>query len=215
MSINLNPVYVIIAINSLVSFYCFNHPGLFDRLKFQVSAISNGQYYRIVSSGFLHVDFTHLLFNMITLFFFGDVVVSAFGVNAFYLIYFFCLIGGGIIGYQFHKNEPYYSAVGASGAVTGILYVSILLRPEMQMMILPIPFPIPAYWVGIGYMVYSIYGMQKPFGNIGHSAHFGGAISGLLTIMLLSPWVALRYPLIMALMILPVLYAVYLFRKRN
>jgi membrane associated rhomboid family serine protease len=64
-------------------------------------------------------------------------------------------------------------------------------------------------------MVYSIYGMQKPFGNIGHSAHFGGAISGLLTIMLLSPWVALRYPLIMALMILPVLYAVYLFRKRN
>ena len=92
MSINLNPVYVIIAINCLVSFYCFNRPGLFDRLKFQVSAISNGQYYRIVSSGFLHVDFTHLLFNMITLFFFGDVVVSAFGVNAFHLIYFFCLI---------------------------------------------------------------------------------------------------------------------------
>lgn len=215
MSINLNPVYVIIAINCIITFYCFNRPSLFDRLKFQVSAIANGEYYRLISSGFLHVDFTHLLFNMITLYFFGDVVVSAFGVTTFYLIYFFCLIGGGVIGYQFHKREPFYSAVGASGAVTGILYVSILLRPEMRMMILPIPFPIPAYWVGIGYMVYSIYGIQKPFGNIGHSAHFGGAISGLLTIMILSPWVALREPFIMILMILPVLYLIYSVRNRN
>lgn len=92
----------------------------------------------------------------------------------------------------FHKNEPYYSAVGASGAVTGVLYAAILLQPNMQLGILFIPIPVPAYVFGIGYLLYSIYGMKSRIGNIGHTAHFGGAIGGYLTTLIFLPSLLLQ-----------------------
>ncbi len=177
----------IIAINVLVSLKGFNDNHFFERYKFQVSAISAGQKERMFTSGFLHVDFAHLFFNMFTLFFFAPVVIEWLNPIQFVIIYIVSLGAGSLLGIVFHKNEPYYSAVGASGAVTGILYAAILLEPQMRLGFIFIPIPVPAYVFGIGYLLYSIYGMKSRLGNIGHTAHFGGAIGGYLTTLLFFP----------------------------
>jgi membrane associated rhomboid family serine protease len=139
------------------------------------------------TSGFLHVDFAHLFFNMFTLFFFAPVVIEWLNPIQFVIIYIVSLAAGSLLGMVFHKNEPYYSAVGASGAVTGILYAAILLEPQMRLGFMFIPIPVPAYVFGIGYLLYSIYGMKSRLGNIGHTAHFGGAIGGYITTLIFFP----------------------------
>ncbi len=177
----------IMAANVLISLKGFNDVIFFERYKFGVGAINAGQKERMVTSGFLHVDMAHLFFNMFTLYFFADVVITWFGPLKFVGIYFISLIGGSLLALFFHKKEPQYSAVGASGAVTGILYAAILLQPDMRLGLMFIPIPVPAYVVGIGYLLYSIYGMKKRLGNIGHTAHFGGAIGGYVTVLLFKP----------------------------
>ena len=185
---SLHPVTIaIIAANVLVSLKGFNDTNFFDRYKFSISGIGAGQRERALTSGFLHVDITHLFFNMFTLYFFADVVISWLGPIKFLIIYFISLVAGNLLSIVFHKDEPYYSAVGASGAVTGILYAAILLQPDMQLGLFFIPIPLPAYVLGIGYLLYSIYGMKNRVGNIGHSAHFGGAIGGYVTTLLFIP----------------------------
>jgi len=177
----------IMAANALASFKGFNDTRFFDRYKFGVGAIQAGQKDRMVTSGFLHVDLAHLFFNMFTLYFFADVVISWFGPGKFLILYFISLVAGSLLALVFHKKEPYYSAVGASGAVTGILYAAILLEPGMRLGIMFIPIPLPAYVLGILYLFYSIYGMRTRMGNIGHTAHFGGAIGGYFTTLLFKP----------------------------
>jgi len=195
----------IIVANVLVSLKGFNDTSFFERYKFSVGGIKTGQKERMLSSGFLHVDFSHLIFNMLTLYFFADVVIHQFGPSKFLLIYFISLIGGSLLALFFHKDEPYYSAVGASGAVTGVLYAAILLQPNMILGIMFIPIPLPAYVVGIGYLLYSIYGMKSRVGNIGHTAHFGGAIGGYVTTLLLMPNLLVTDTLMVVLLALPIL----------
>ena len=139
------------------------------------------------SSGFLHVDMMHLFFNMFTLYFFADVVIDELGTLNFIVIYIASLLLGSLLSLYFHKEEYHYSAVGASGAVSGVIYASILLYPEMSLYFFFIPIPIPAYIFGIGYLLYSIYGMKNRIGNIGHDAHFGGAIGGYVVTLMLAP----------------------------
>ncbi len=194
----------IIAANVLVSIKGFNDISFFDRYKFNISAIQSGQKERTVTSGFLHVDFSHLFMNMFTLYFFSDVVVRGFGPVKFIGIYFVSLIAGSLLAIFFHKNEPQYSAVGASGAVTGILYAAILLQPDMQLGIMFIPIPVPAYVVGIGYLLYSIYGMKSRLGNIGHTAHFGGAIGGFAMTLLFMPDLIFTQTLMVGLLSIPI-----------
>ena len=105
----------------------------------------------------------------------------------------------------FHKDENYYSAVGASGAVTGILYSAILLEPDMSLFIFFIPIPIPAYLFGIAYLLCSIYGMKKQLGNIGHDAHFGGAIGGYVVTLILLPVLFKTNLLMVGLLAIPIL----------
>lgn len=195
----------IIAANVLVSLKGFNDTSFFERYKFGIGPIQSGQKERMFTSGFLHVDFSHLLFNMLTLYFFANVVISWFGPGKFLLIYFISLIGGSLLALFFHKDEPYYSAVGASGAVTGILYAAILLQPDMRLGIMFIPIPLPAYVIGIGYLLYSIYGMKSRLGNIGHTAHFGGAIGGYVTTLLFMPDLIFTDTLMVVLLAVPIL----------
>ena len=103
------------------------------------------------------------------------------------MIYIASLIFGNLLSLYFHKDEYWYSAVGASGAVTGVLYSAILLQPEMSLYMFFIPIPIPGYIFGIGYLLYSIYGMKNRIGNIGHDAHFGGAVGGYIITLILTP----------------------------
>lgn len=195
----------IIAANVLLSLKGFNDAAFFDRYKFQIGPIKAGQRERMLSSGFLHVDFSHLFLNMFTLYFFADVVIHWFGPIKFLIIYAISLVGGSLLALFFHKDEPFYSAVGASGAVTGILYAAILLQPDMQLGIMFIPIPIPAYILGILYMVYSIYGMKTRVGNIGHTAHFGGAIGGYVTTLLFLPNLLVTETLMVILLAIPIL----------
>ncbi|MBD0776447.1 rhomboid family intramembrane serine protease [Maribacter sp. ANRC-HE7] len=194
----------IIAANVLVSLKGFNDTNFFERYKFGIGAIKAGQKDRMLTSGFLHVDMSHLFMNMFTLYFFADVVISWFGPAKFVGIYFVSLIAGSLLALFFHKDEPYYSAVGASGAVTGILYAAILLQPDMRLGIMFIPIPLPAYVLGIGYLLYSIYGMKKRLGNIGHTAHFGGAIGGYVATLLFKPELLVTDTLMVILLAIPI-----------
>jgi len=195
----------IMAVNVLVSLKGFNDTSFFERYKFGVGPINAGQKERMLTSGFLHVDLSHLFFNMFTLYFFADVVIDWLGPVKFVGIYFISLIAGSLLALFFHKDEPHYSAVGASGAVTGILYAAILLQPQMTLGIMFIPIPVPAYVVGIGYLLYSIYGMKSRAGNIGHTAHFGGAIGGYVTTLLLMPDIIFAETLIVLLLAVPII----------
>jgi membrane associated rhomboid family serine protease len=142
---------------------------------------------------------------MLTLYFFADVVIQDLGSLNFVLVYVGSLILGSLLSLYFHKDEYHYSAVGASGAVTGILYSAILLHPEMSLYMFFIPIPIPAYLFGIAYLLYSIYGMKSNSDNIGHDAHFGGAIGGYVITLILATWLFETNQLMIALLAIPIL----------
>jgi membrane associated rhomboid family serine protease len=180
---------IVITANLLFSMRGFKDYSFFEQYKFNIAALQRGEKIRMLSSGFLHVNWQHFIFNMISLYFFAHIVVNLLGALNFYLVYLFSLLAGNLLSFYFHKNEPFYSAVGASGAVTGIVYSAILLRPDMHMFIYFIPIPIPSYVVGVGYLLFSIYGMKTKLGNIGHDAHFGGAVGGYLMTLFLAPWI--------------------------
>ena len=180
-------VLLFILANVLVSAKGFKDYAFLDRYKFQVGRALGAEKFRLFTSGFLHVDWMHLLFNMYALYLFGDIVAKILGTDDFVIIYIVSLLAGNLYSLIYHRDEPYYSAVGASGAVSGILYSSILLYPAMELYLFFIPIPIPGYVFALGYILYSIYGMKKQLGNIGHAAHLGGAIGGFAVTLLLNP----------------------------
>jgi membrane associated rhomboid family serine protease len=185
---DIHPVtLIIIAANVLMSMKGFKDFSFFEKYKFNIAGIRKGEQVRMVSSGFLHADFSHLLFNMLTLYFFADVVIGALGILMFVIIYLAGLVVGNLLSFYFHKDEYHYSAIGASGAVTAVLYSAILFYPNMGLYLMFIPIAIPAWIFGILYLLYSIYGMKKSIGNIGHDAHFGGAIAGYVLTILFAP----------------------------
>lgn len=204
---------VTIGINIVISFKGFKDPVFFDRYKFNIRGVQNGERIRMLSSGFLHVNTTHLLVNMLTLYFFADVIIYQLGRWQFAAIYMGSLLLGNLFSYYFHKNEPHYTAVGASGAVMGILYAAILLNPDM-MLGLYFFIPIPAYIFGIGYLLYSIYGMKKQIGNIGHDAHFGGAMGGYFITILLVPQIIEQQQLMTILLAVPLVVLFIVYRSR-
>lgn len=202
-------VLIIIAANVLISFKGFNDRYFFERYKFQVGPINAGERIRLLSSAFMHIDLTHLLFNMLTLYFFADVVLWGVGSMNFILIYGVSLFAGNWFSLKRHRNQPLYSAVGASGAVMGVLYAAIMLMPHMGLYLFFIPIPIPAWLFGILYLLYSIYGMKRQLGFIGHDAHIGGAVGGYTIMLLLRPELLATDLWLVLLMALPIglLYA--------
>lgn len=187
---------LILGITVVFSYIAFSNAALFDRYKFQPQAILQGkQYDRLLTSGFLHVDLTHLLFNMLTLYFFANVVIGFLGSQlgglpngsvAFAVIYLAAIIGGNLLALLFQKDNPRYSAVGASGGVSGILFASIVIYPDLELYLFFF-LPMKGWVFAFLYLGYSIYGMRKQLGNIGHEAHLGGAIVGLAAPLLIQP----------------------------
>jgi len=162
----------IIAINCLISFKGFNDLSFFRKYEFHVGSIRAGEQIRMFSSAFLHVDIAHLAFNMLTLYFFAPYVIVNLGALSFLFIYIGSLVFGNLLTMLFHKDDYSYRAVGASGAVMGIVYSGILVEPNLEIYFMP------GFVFGIIYLLYSIYGMKAKSDNIGHTAHFGGAIGG-------------------------------------
>lgn len=205
---------VLIGINAVVSFKGFNDAEFFRKYEFHVGSIRSGEQIRMLTSGFLHGDLMHLAFNMLTLYFFAPIVIDTFGNLNFLYVYFISLVAGSLLTMYFHKNEYYYRAVGASGAVTGIIYSSILLYPEMTLGLFFI-IPIPGYLFGIGYLLYSIYGMKAKNDNIGHTAHFGGAIGGYLFTLIKEPSLIETNTKMVVLLTIPIIILFYLHKTNK
>ena len=211
-----NVVYIIIAITTLVSYNGFKDRVFFEKYMLRVGSILNGkEYFRIISSGFLHADWVHLFFNMFTLYFFGPEVMAHAGITNFIIIYLGSLVFGSLLSIYFNKKDFRYSAIGASGAVSGVIFSSIILFPSMSLFIIPIPFPIPGWLFGIGYVLYSIYGMKKQLGNIGHGAHLGGGIAGILITILLMPSVVAQSWMTILLVLVPFIILMLVERKKQ
>jgi membrane associated rhomboid family serine protease len=194
----------VIAFTILFSLKGFKDLAFFRKYEFRIGSIRAGEQIRMVTSGFLHADMGHLFFNMFTLYMFAPVVINYFGSASFFLIYMVSLAFGSLLTLMMHKNDYNYRAIGASGAVTGILYSAILINPSMSLYLFFIPIPIPAYLFGIGYLLYSIYGMKAKNDNIGHTAHFGGAIGGYLFTLLKEPAMLVDNTAMVVLLAIPI-----------
>ena len=194
----------IIGLNVYFSYKGFNDPVFFNKYKFNPSYIKKGEKIRYISSAFLHVDTTHLIVNMFTLYFFIDSVIYRVGSISFLIIYFASLIFGNWITYRINQNKLNYNAVGASGAVMGVVYSAILLNPDITLIFFIIP--MPGYLFGLGYLFYSIYSMNSVNDNIGHEAHLGGAIAGFFTTILISPMVLLTNIFTVFILLIPIIY---------
>jgi len=195
----------VIAATCLFSYKGFNDLAFFRKYEFHIGSIRSGEQIRMISSGFLHADLGHLFFNMFTLYMFAPVVIQYFGNTSFLLIYMISLVFGSLLTLLMHKNDYSYRAIGASGAVTGIIYSAILINPNMSLYLFFIPIPIPAYLFGIGYLLYSIYGMKAKNDNIGHTAHFGGAIGGYLITLIKDPDMLTNNTSMVVLLAIPIL----------
>lgn len=211
---------LIIGLTVVTSYMGFENNGnnqLFDRLKFHVGAIlgRDRQWDRMISSAFLHADWMHLLFNMMTLYFFAPFVVAVFGVWKFLLIYASAIIGGGLLSLWMHRNQYSYSAIGASGGVVGVLFSVIAVAPHISLHIMFIPIGIPAWIFGVGYLCFSIYGMRNQYGNIGHEAHLGGAAVGLIMAIMYRPDTLLNNSIYIIANVIPlIVLGYYVWRER-
>ena len=214
---NIPPVGIlIIVLNILFSLIGFKNDIFFEKYRFHIGSIKAGDYYRLLSSGFLHVNTTHILFNMFTFYFFVNIVVGILGTNSFLLLFIGSLLAGNLFGYYFHYKDNYYSAVGASGAVTGVLFSALLLYPEIELMLFLIPIPIPGYLFGIVYLLYTLYGIKTQNDNIGHTAHFGGAIGGIVITLFLIPNVIYKSVFMLSILSFALIIAgVLLYRKQS
>ncbi len=204
---------IIIAATAIISFIAFSNRDLFEKYKFNVGAIvRNREYVRLISAGFLHADLMHLMFNMLTLYFFGPIVVEAFGAFGFLIVYFGSILLGNVFSLYLYKNQSWYSAIGASGGVSGILFASIAMIPDLGIYFFFIPIAIPGYLFGFAYFAYSVYMMLNPRqnDNIGHAAHLGGAFFGLVYAVALQPERAIENALFLGIMALPLMYMAYM-----
>lgn len=206
----------IIAANVIISYKGFDDVYFFRKYEFHIGSIRAGEQIRMISSGFLHVDIPHLIFNMLSLYFFAPYVFDNLSNFSFLLIYFGSLIFGSLLTLIMHKNDYSYRAVGASGAVTGIIYSAILLEPNIQIGLIFIPFVhISGYLFGLLYLLYSIYGMKSKSDNIGHTAHFGGAIGGYLITLLKEPSIITEQTFLVVVLAIPIVLLYFLQKKGN
>ncbi|MDP2422224.1 rhomboid family intramembrane serine protease [Sediminibacterium sp.] len=182
----------IILLTSLISFTAFSNQKVLDDLIFYPPAITNrNQWYRFITSGLIHADIMHLVFNMYSFYLFGDLVEKTFvqifgesGKVIYIVLYVVSLIVCLLPTYFNNQNNYHYRSLGASGAVSAVIFAGIFLYPTMGMGIFPIPFHIPGFVFGPLYLILSAYLAKKGHGNINHSAHIWGALFGIVFVII-------------------------------
>lgn len=193
--------YIIIAVTVLISVLTFSNGDIFYRFRFNpFSAFHSKQYYRFLTYGFLHADWVHLLINMFVLYSFGQLVEEYYkyifeikGSFYYILLYVGAIAISVLPSFGKHKDDPGYNAVGASGAVSAVVFASILFEPLAKIYMFFIPIGIPAAIFGILYLIYSAYMGKRGKDNIGHDAHFWGAIFGIAFTIALKPKIVLYF----------------------
>ena len=186
---SLPATYVIIAVNVITSLAGFASPYVFGMGLLHVGAIMDGQIWRLLTSGFLHLNFTHLLFNMFTLFFFGPALESDrfLGRRGFLILYFVSLLVGSGYAVWANLGDVNYAAVGASGAVSGVMIGVSLFAPFMMILIFGI-IPIPAILYAVGFIGFSTFAIRSgSFWGVGHGGHPAGALAGLVVVAVMRP----------------------------
>jgi len=181
---------IIFAVTIAISLFAFYNDDLYTRFILQPYRVSKGKYlYTLITSGFIHADWMHLLFNMMTFYFFAFQLEVTIGHWQFGLLYGLSLILSDIPTVVKHKNDFWYRSLGASGAISAVVFSAILFRPLDGMSLMFLPISIPAVLFGVLYLVYCSYASKKGIGNINHDAHFFGALSGVLITIILIPQV--------------------------
>jgi membrane associated rhomboid family serine protease len=147
----------------------------------------NGEYERLITSGFVHADLWHLAFNMLTFYFFAFALEERIGSLKLLTLYLLGLVLSDLGTYFKHRDNPEYASLGASGAISAVLFASIVYFPHQSLFILPFPFPIPAPLFAVAYLAYTYYSARHPTGRINHDAHLGGALTGLAFVAVTTP----------------------------
>lgn len=206
---------ILMVINIAVSYNGFKNTVFFEGYKFQVEKILiHKDYKRIITGGFLHTGWVHLIFNMFSLYAFSGNVEGYLGGFQFLIIYFGSLIGGHLFSLLVHKHHGDYSAVGASGAVCGIIFASIALFPGLEIGLFFIPIGIPGWIFGVLFVLFSIYGIKAKNDNIGHEAHLGGALVGMLLALIMVPFAIAENYITILLIAVPAMLFMYIIITR-
>jgi len=206
--------YLIIAVTGWVSYQGFKSLAFEQKYIFSPEYILAGkEFYRLVTSAFLHSGWQHLIFNMLSLYAFAVPIELYYGRSEFLMIYFGSIVGGDLLSLYIHRYHVYQS-YGASGGVCGIIFAYMMLFPGGDMRMFFLPFGIPAWLYAIGFILYSFYGMKTGLGNIGHDAHLGGAIIGLLIAAGLHPEDVRHNPTVFLIVLVSaLLLLIYLWRN--
>ncbi|MEO6720851.1 MAG: rhomboid family intramembrane serine protease [Ferruginibacter sp.] len=205
---------ILIIANVAFSYKGFTDQHFFERYMFEVDKVLiNKDYKRIVTSGFLHINWTHLIFNMFSLLIFSGAIESELGPVKFLVVYFVSLIGGNLFSLIVHQHHGDYSAAGASGAISGVIFASIALFPGMGVGLFLLP-AIPAWLYGILFVLYSIYGIRSKKDNIGHEAHLGGALVGMITGLVMQPTAFIENYVTILIIVVPTIIFIYLIITR-
>ena len=188
----------LIAVTALVSWQAWERPRLFDRLILWPPAIERQQQYdRLLTHGFIHADGMHLIFNMVTLYSFGQAMERYFsdriGPVGYLLFYLSAIVIAILPTYMQHRHDPGYRSLGASGAVSAVLFASILLDPWMVIYLFLIPIPVPAFIFAGLYIGYSVWMDKRGGDNINHSAHLWGALYGVMFTVMQQPALASQF----------------------
>ena len=184
--------YVIIGVTVVVSYICFGNHELFRKLAFiPYCTVHNREWYRLITHGFVHADMTHLLVNMFTFWSFVTYMESAFGylglgTGGYLGLYFGGMVAASLYDLIRRRNDPYYVSIGASGAVSAVLFTSIFLDPWGKILFFAV-LPIPGIVFGVIYLAYCQYMARKAGDNVNHNAHFYGALYGLIYPAILEP----------------------------